>query len=70
LKTKSIHSPHLYKTRVEEGDRWPFFLPNCPQFVITYLAAAAVGAVLVPFTRFIPPGKPWISSGTAVPVLL
>ena len=34
---------------VQPGDRVALFLPNCPQFVIAYLAAIRVGAIAVPF---------------------
>lgn len=33
---------------VERGDRVALLLPNCPQFVISYLAITALGAVVVP----------------------
>lgn len=34
---------------VGKGDRVALFLPNCPQFVIAFLAAAHIGAIVVPF---------------------
>ena len=34
---------------VQAGDRVALYLPNCPQFVTAYLAAARVGAIIVPF---------------------
>ncbi len=34
---------------VGQGDRVALFLPNCPQFVIAFLAAAQIGAIVVPF---------------------
>jgi long-chain acyl-CoA synthetase len=34
---------------VRKGDRVALYLPNCPQFVIAYLAALRVGALAVPF---------------------
>jgi long-chain acyl-CoA synthetase len=34
---------------VQKGDRVAIFLPNCPQFVIAFLAAAQIGAIAVPF---------------------
>jgi long-chain acyl-CoA synthetase len=34
---------------VQKGDRVAMFLPNCPQFVIAFLAAAQIGAIAVPF---------------------
>ena len=34
---------------VQAGDRVALYLPNCPQFVIAYLAAARAGAIVVPF---------------------
>jgi long-chain acyl-CoA synthetase len=39
----------LLRLGVAKGDRVGIFLPNCPQFVIAYLAAARVGAIAVPF---------------------
>lgn len=39
----------LQRLGVQKGDRLALYLPNCPQFVIAYLAAAAAGAVVVPF---------------------
>lgn len=34
---------------VQKGDRVAIFLPNCPQFVIAFLAAIQIGAIAVPF---------------------
>jgi long-chain acyl-CoA synthetase len=34
---------------VRRGDRVAIYMPNCPQFVITFLAAAQIGAIAVPF---------------------
>ena len=34
---------------VQPGDRVALYLPNCPQFVIAYLAAIRAGAIVVPF---------------------
>ncbi len=34
---------------VQAGDRVALYLPNCPQFVIAYLAAVRAGAIIVPF---------------------
>ncbi len=34
---------------VQAGDRVALYLPNCPQFVIAYLAAVRAGAIVVPF---------------------
>jgi long-chain acyl-CoA synthetase len=34
---------------VQPGDRVALYLPNCPQFVVAYLAAARAGAIVVPF---------------------
>ncbi|HTY07601.1 MAG TPA: AMP-binding protein, partial [Candidatus Edwardsbacteria bacterium] len=39
----------LQRLGVAQGDRVALFLPNCPQFVIAYLAAARAGAIAVPF---------------------
>ena len=37
----------LHKMGVEKGDRIAIFLPNIPQFVITYFAAQKLGAIAV-----------------------
>ncbi|MBN2400615.1 long-chain fatty acid--CoA ligase [candidate division KSB1 bacterium] len=34
---------------VQKGDRVAIYLPNCPQFVIAFLAAVRIGAIAVPF---------------------
>jgi long-chain acyl-CoA synthetase len=34
---------------VQKGDRVAIYLPNCPQFVIAFLAAVQIGAIAVPF---------------------
>ncbi len=34
---------------VQPGDRVALYMPNCPQFVIAYLAAIRSGAIVVPF---------------------
>jgi long-chain acyl-CoA synthetase len=34
---------------VQKGDRVAIYMPNCPQFVIAFLAAVQVGAIAVPF---------------------
>ncbi len=39
----------LQRLGVRKGDRVALFLPNCPQFVIAYLATARVGGIAVPF---------------------
>jgi long-chain acyl-CoA synthetase len=39
----------LQELGVQKGDRVALFLPNCPQFVIAFLAAARIGAIGVPF---------------------
>ena len=39
----------LQRLGVHKGDRVALFLPNCPQFVIAYLAAVRIGAIAVPF---------------------
>ncbi len=38
----------LAQRGIGPSDRVAVLLPNCPEFVITYYAAAAVGAVCVP----------------------
>ncbi len=40
---------------VEEGDRVALLLPNCPQFVYAYLAAARLGAMAVPMNPILAP---------------
>ena len=39
----------LQRLGIAKGDRVALHLPNCPQFVIAYLAAQRVGAIAVPF---------------------
>jgi long-chain acyl-CoA synthetase len=39
----------LQRLGVKKGDRVALIMPNCPQFVIAYLAAARAGAIVVPF---------------------
>jgi long-chain acyl-CoA synthetase len=39
----------LQELGVQPGDRVALYLPNCPQFVIAYLAAIRAGAIVVPF---------------------
>jgi len=39
----------LQRLGVRPGDRVALYLPNCPQFVITYLACLRVGGIAVPF---------------------
>ncbi|HPS79777.1 MAG TPA: long-chain fatty acid--CoA ligase [Thermoanaerobaculaceae bacterium] len=39
----------LQRLGVRKGDRVALMLPNCPQFVIAYLATVAVGGIAVPF---------------------
>ncbi len=39
----------LQNLGVVPGDRVALYLPNCPQFVIAYLAVLRVGAIAVPF---------------------
>ncbi len=34
---------------VQKGDRVAIYLPNCPQFIIAFLAAMQIGAIAVPF---------------------
>jgi len=38
----------LADLEVERGDRVALLLPNCPQFIISYLAVTALGAIAVP----------------------
>lgn len=39
----------LQRLGIRKGERVALFMPNCPQFVIAYLAALQVGAIAVPF---------------------
>lgn len=39
----------LYDLGVRKGDRIAIYLPNCPQFVITFFAINRLGAIIVPF---------------------
>ncbi|MEW6096037.1 MAG: long-chain fatty acid--CoA ligase [bacterium] len=38
----------LHNLGVKKGDKVALFLPNCPQFVISYYAALKIGAIVVP----------------------
>ncbi|MEI6126450.1 MAG: long-chain fatty acid--CoA ligase [Pseudomonadota bacterium] len=38
----------LHDLGVKKGDRIVIFLPNCPQFIISYFAGLLLGAVIVP----------------------
>lgn len=38
----------LIKIGVKKGDRLAIYLPNCPQYVITYYAALKIGAIVAP----------------------
>ena len=42
-------SASLQGLGVQKGDRVAIFMPNCPQFVIAFLAAVQIGAIAVPF---------------------
>ncbi len=42
---------------VEPGDRVALVLPNCPQLVMSYLAAARLGAVTVPLNPLLTPAE-------------
>ncbi|MGC4122666.1 MAG: long-chain fatty acid--CoA ligase [Myxococcales bacterium] len=45
----------LQRLGVVKGDRVALYLPNCPQFVVTYCAALQVGAIAVPFNPLYSP---------------
>ncbi|MGC9318787.1 MAG: long-chain-fatty-acid--CoA ligase [Armatimonadota bacterium] len=45
----------LQRLGVEPGDRVGLVLPNCPQFVITYLACVRMGAMAVPLNPVLAP---------------
>jgi len=50
LHQKVIHfAASLQGLGVHKGDRVAIFMPNCPQFVIAFLAAVQIGAIAVPF---------------------
>lgn len=38
----------LHNLGVKKGDKVALFLPNCPQFVISYYAALKIGAIVIP----------------------
>jgi len=38
----------LHQLGVKKGDKVALFLPNCPQFVISYYAALKIGAIVIP----------------------
>lgn len=40
--------PHLIDAGAKKGDRVLFFLPKCPEWIISYLAVLKIGAISVP----------------------
>src|SRR5690348_13629699 len=42
---------------IQAGDRIALLLPNCPPFVLTYYAAARIGAVAVPANPLLKPAE-------------
>jgi len=38
----------MYSLHMQENDKIAFFLPNCAEFIYTFLAAADIGAVTIP----------------------
>ena len=46
--TASALAAGLAEMGVQRGDRIALLLPNCPQFVISYLAITALGGLVVP----------------------
>ena len=42
---------------IEPGQRISLLLPNCPQFVYSYFAAAALGAIVVPVNPLLKPAE-------------
>jgi len=40
----------LQKLGVQKGDRIAIYLPNSPEYLVTYFAAARIGAIAVPLT--------------------
>jgi long-chain acyl-CoA synthetase len=49
LESAESFAASLQRLGVSKGDRVALYLPNCPQFVIAYLATARVGGIAVPF---------------------
>ncbi len=47
----------LHELGVGQGDRVAMILPNCPQFLITYFAAARLGAIAVPINPLLAPAE-------------
>jgi len=47
--TVTCFAASLQGLGVQKGDRVAIYLPNCPQFVIAFLAAMQIGAIAVPF---------------------
>ena len=45
----------LQRLGIGPGDRVALVMPNCPQFTMTYFAAARLGAVAVPFNPLLTP---------------
>jgi long-chain acyl-CoA synthetase len=47
----------MMRLGVQPGDRVALLLPNCPQFVMAYLAAARLGAAAVPLNPLLTPAE-------------
>ena len=55
---------------VGRGDRVALLLPNCPQFVYAYMAAARLGAMAVPMNPILAPEEvAWIVEDSGSKVL-
>jgi len=52
--TESL-AAHLHKMGVSRGDKAVLYLPNCPQWVVAWLALQRIGAVAVPISPIYTP---------------
>jgi long-chain acyl-CoA synthetase len=46
---------HLHRMGVSKGDKAVLYLPNCPQWIITWLALQRIGAIAIPISPIYTP---------------
>ena len=46
---------HLHRMGVSKGDKAVLYLPNCPQWVVAWLALQRIGAIAVPISPIYTP---------------
>jgi long-chain acyl-CoA synthetase len=46
---------HLHRMRISKGDKAILYLPNCPQWIITWLALQRIGAIAIPISPIYTP---------------